>query len=163
MIKHKQKNGFTLIELVVVIIILGILAIVAAPKFIGLSSEARAESINQIEASSKTANQLVYAKSQIPGTATKPHSSRNDIIDIDLDGNGSFETRLLSGYLDNTDLANRLDLDTVFVIEEQGVNLTYIGYDDDDDGKVSDDLCYFRYQQATATSTPKYETMHDGC
>ncbi|PKG73875.1 pilus assembly protein PilD [Shewanella sp. GutCb] len=42
----KQKSkGFTLIELVVVIIVLGILAVVAAPKFINLSQDAHDASI----------------------------------------------------------------------------------------------------------------------
>jgi MSHA pilin protein MshA len=36
-----NENGFTLIELIIVIVILGIIAGVAIPKFVGLSDEAR--------------------------------------------------------------------------------------------------------------------------
>jgi prepilin-type N-terminal cleavage/methylation domain-containing protein len=40
-LSRKNEKGFTLIELIIVIIILGIIAGVAVPKFIGLSASAR--------------------------------------------------------------------------------------------------------------------------
>lgn len=66
----KKQNGFTLIELVVVIIILGILAVTAAPKFINLQSDARASTVKGLEAAIKGADTLVHSKSLIAGNNT---------------------------------------------------------------------------------------------
>lgn len=60
-----NSNGFTLIELVIVIVILGILSVVAAPRFIDLSSDARIASITSLEASMRTASDLVNYKARI--------------------------------------------------------------------------------------------------
>ncbi|BFL82124.1 PilD-dependent protein pddA [Shewanella baltica] len=66
----KKQNGFTLIELVVVIIILGILAVTAAPKFINLQSDARASTVKGLEAAIKGADTLINSKSLIAGNNT---------------------------------------------------------------------------------------------
>ncbi len=62
-----KKNGFTLIELVVVIVILGILAVVAAPKFMNLQVDARNASLKGLEGSLKSALGTTYAKLTIAG------------------------------------------------------------------------------------------------
>lgn len=66
-----NKNaGFTLIELVVVIIILGVLAVVAAPKFINLQSDAYKSQLSGALASMKSAVTLFKSKSEIANSGT---------------------------------------------------------------------------------------------
>lgn len=56
------QRGFTLIELIVVIVILGILAATALPKFVDLSSDARKAVLDGVEGSMRSANNLIYSK-----------------------------------------------------------------------------------------------------
>lgn len=59
MIRSKQR-GFTLIELVVVIIILGILAAFAVPKFMGLEGQARVAAAKSIGGSMEAADTMAH-------------------------------------------------------------------------------------------------------
>lgn len=51
---RKNNQGFTLIELIIVIVILGILAVTAAPKFLNLSGDAREGVLNGLAGSMKS-------------------------------------------------------------------------------------------------------------
>lgn len=57
-----QNKGFTLIELVVVIVILGVLAAIALPKFINLQDDANQAVMLSMEGSLVSANKLVSLK-----------------------------------------------------------------------------------------------------
>ncbi|UAB69904.1 type II secretion system protein [Vibrio sp. SCSIO 43132] len=63
----KRQGGFTLIELVVVIVILGILAVTAAPKFLNLQGDARESSLQGLKGAMNGAAGIVYGKSAIEG------------------------------------------------------------------------------------------------
>lgn len=58
----RKQKGFTIIELVVVIVILGILAAVAFPKFQDLSGDARNAVLNGAKAAITSAAVITYAK-----------------------------------------------------------------------------------------------------
>lgn len=63
---HKT-NGFTLIELIVVIVILGILAVTAAPKFIDLQTDARLATLKGVKATMHSAVTLIRGKAILQG------------------------------------------------------------------------------------------------
>ncbi|MGR2835184.1 type II secretion system protein [Vibrio vulnificus] len=63
----KRQGGFTLIELVVVIVILGILAVTAAPRFLNLQDDARESALQGLAGAMQGAASIVYGKSAIEG------------------------------------------------------------------------------------------------
>lgn len=62
-----KRNGFTLIELVVVIVILGILAVTAAPRFLNIQTDARNSALEGMKGAIASGLELGYGKMAIAG------------------------------------------------------------------------------------------------
>jgi len=76
----RRSAGFTLIELVIVIVVLGVLAALAIPRFISLQREARIAVIDSLFGSTRSGSNLVYAKSAVIGQSGAATGS------VDIDG-----------------------------------------------------------------------------
>jgi len=122
-----NQQGFTLIELVVVIVILGILAVTAAPKFINLQDDAQTATLQGVQASMGSASALVHSKSLIKGNNdTAPAVG----VDVTVDGSG---TKVLVGYgypvITDTEWQKILDLDTGdFTYDDSSITGTVVIY-----------------------------------
>ncbi len=79
------QKGFTLIELVVVIVILGILAAVAVPKFVDLSGEARLATTQGVAGALGSGSVTNYAadlaKGQVQGATLASATAKTGITD----------------------------------------------------------------------------------
>lgn len=65
--KVENSKGFTLIELVAVIVILGILAATAAPKFMELQKDAKIATLNGVKSAVSSAISMLKAKAAVKG------------------------------------------------------------------------------------------------
>lgn len=62
-----MQRGFTLIELIIVILILSVLAVVAAPRFLDLSRDAKIASLHSIASQMRATNSLVQNVARLRG------------------------------------------------------------------------------------------------
>ena len=104
-----SQKGFTLIELVVVIVILGILAVTAAPKFIDLTGDAKASVIQAVEGSLNSAADMAHAKALVEGTLVGPISIAGQSISFKF----GYPTRESIALLMDVDVSSS---DAVFVL-----------------------------------------------
>jgi prepilin-type N-terminal cleavage/methylation domain-containing protein len=88
MYSNKKQQGFTLIELVIVIVILGILAATAAPKFIDLSTDARIATLKGMQGAMSSGTNIIYSKAIIQN---KTNDTQTLVV-------GSASISLHSGY-----------------------------------------------------------------
>ena len=98
-IMKAEQQGFTLVELVVIIVLLGILASVAVPKYVTYTKEARTATLNGLAGAIRSTVVLTQAKYVAVGdtTATSITLSDGTTVTTTSGANGGIPTVAASG------------------------------------------------------------------
>lgn len=163
-----KAKGFTLIELVIVIVILGILAATAAPKFINLQSDAKTARLQGLKGAIESAIDLAHSKLIVDGL--EKEASVISLSEPKLKQWCDF-CLFYYGYPGN------LPITWTHLLEEVGpgadialaggvpgyVTSTIFAFNDnvDDSNSIIEQSCYIRY--TPPTSTTDYEVAIVPC
>jgi len=82
-----QKNGFTMLELIFVIVIIGILATIAIPRLSSTSSDAKISKLAyNIQTAKTEIATSIFSKGKIPKTVAELKAVSNTIIELERSG-----------------------------------------------------------------------------
>ena len=157
--QKKAQQGFTLIELVVVIVILGILAVTAAPKFIDLTGDARGSVVEAVKGSLNSAADLAHAKALVTASlaaASTPVTASNSITV------GANTIALNYGWPTATSIQLLLDVEDVTAVVS-GTGSTILTYTHND--ATTDASCIATYTNAVVNTEtrPTINSLVTGC
>ena len=96
--RNKSDKGFTLVEMITAIIIVGVLASIAAPNFLGLLNRNRVnQSLSEVEGAVREAQRLAIRRGKTCSIRlTTASGSSLSLVEVTPDGSGAYVGCLLS-------------------------------------------------------------------
>jgi MSHA pilin protein MshA len=140
-----KSQGFTLIELVVVITILGILAAFAVPRFVALENQARTASVQALEGSVRSASALARGMAMASGNPAS----------ISMEGR---TITLANGYPDADSIDDAIADLNGFTFAVAGGVATFTR-----SGAATPASCVVTYTPAAANGAPTIARTTTGC
>ncbi len=127
---HQQQKGFTMIELIMVIVILGILAAMALPRFYDLQTDARVAKMQAALGAIKSASAIAHSAFLVAGTSPATVTLEGSSVPL-VNGYPDVNTTAASsgiviaaGGLSDYDLTTTAATDTVLTIQVDASHTT---------------------------------------
>ncbi|EKE01689.1 MAG: hypothetical protein ACD_21C00072G0012 [uncultured bacterium] len=146
----RKQGGFTLMELIIVIVVLGILSAFAIPKYMSLDKEARTSIVKGLHGSIMAASEMVHGVALAKGLTGAGSKNLGSGLTVNVTAN-SYPTPTADG------IGTALTSTSGFTATVTANSIRY-----DADGGTAE-TCSVTYNISPADATPTYSYVNTGC